>query len=98
MNYTFASTAAFFNLLTPAQAGTAFPDITFDAHTLQATLRWQLTDGLSTRFLYRFDYEQLVDFHYTGLTAGVINNNTYLGVVPENFVAQTVGMFVQYAF
>jgi len=98
VNYTFASTAAFFSLLTPAQAGSAFPDITYDAHTLQATLRWQITDTLSTRFLYRFDYEQLDDFHYTGLTAGAISNNTYLGVVPENFVAQTVGMFVQYAF
>jgi hypothetical protein len=98
MNYNFASTNAFFNLLTAAQAGNAFPDITFNAHTLQTTLRWQMTDSLSTRLFYRFDYENVQDFHYTGLTAGVINNNTYLGVVPENFTAQTVGLFAQYAF
>lgn len=98
VNYGFASTNAFFNLLTAAQAGNSFPDITFDAHTLQTNLRWQVTDKLSTRLFYRFDYESLDDFHYTGLTAGALNNNTYLGVVPENFTAHTIGMFAQYAF
>lgn len=98
VNYGFASTNAFFNLLTAAQAGSSFPDITFDAHSLQTSLRWQVTDTLSTRLLYRFDYESLDDFHYTGLTAGAINNNTYLGVVPENFTAHTVGLLAQYAF
>jgi hypothetical protein len=98
VNYGFASTQAFFGLLTAAQAGNSFPDITFDMHTLQTILRWQVTDKLSTRLLYRFDYEHLNDFHYTGLTAGALNNNTYLGVVPENVTAHTIGMFAQYAF
>ena len=98
VNYGFASTAAFFNLLTAAQAGNAFPDITFTAHALDTSLRYQWTDSLSTRLAYRFAYQSLNDFHYTGLTAGALNNNTYLGVVPENFTVQSIGLFAQYAF
>ncbi len=97
--YSYASPGAFFNLVTPAQAGTAFPDITFDAHALETNLRWQATPkSLSYRLYYRFAYENITDFHYTGLTAGALNNNSYLGVIPENFTAQTIGFFVQYSF
>lgn len=97
IGYTYASTGAFFNLLTAAQAGNAFPDIVFDSHTLQANARYQASTTLSYVLLYRFDFEHVDDFHYNGL-APVINGNTYLGVVPENFTAQTVGLSVQYTF
>lgn len=96
LRYSYAGTGAFFGLLTPAQAGSAFPDITFDAHALAANLLWQYTPKISFRLNYRFDYQRVDDFHYTGLTS-VINNNVYLGVAPENFTAQTIGLFVQYA-
>jgi hypothetical protein len=97
LNYSFASTGAFFDSLTVAQAGTAFPDITFDSHSLQANARYQYSETLSYVLLYRFDFQHLDDFHYDGL-APVINDNTYLGVVPENFTAQTFGFSVQYTF
>jgi Putative outer membrane beta-barrel porin, MtrB/PioB len=96
--YAYASTGAFFGLLTAAQAGNSFPDITFDSHSLEADLRWQAEPTLSYRVLYRVNFENLNDFHYDGVTAGVINNNTYLGVVPENFTVQTLGLLVQYTF
>jgi hypothetical protein len=95
LRYSYAGTGAFFGLLTPAQAGTAFPNITFGAHTLEANLLWQYSPSLSYRLYYRFDYQDDQDFHYAGLTS-VINNNVYLGVVPENFTVQTVGVFVKY--
>jgi hypothetical protein len=98
MAYGYASTGAFFGLLSAAQAGTSFPDIAFDAHSLQTTLRWKMSDSLSTRLFYRFESETIGDFHYQGLSAGAISNNTYLGVVPENFTAHTVGLFANYAF
>ncbi|HKD24132.1 MAG TPA: MtrB/PioB family decaheme-associated outer membrane protein [Rhizomicrobium sp.] len=98
IGYAYASTGAFFGLLTPAQAGNAFPDITFASHSFEGDLRWQALPQLSYRLLYRVDFENLNDFHYTGLTAGVFGNNTYLGVVPENFTAQTVGLLMQYTF
>jgi hypothetical protein len=98
IGYAYASTGAFFNLLTAAQAGNAFPDITFDSHALQASARWQATNALSCRLLYRVDFQNLDDFHYNGLVAGVIRNNTYLGVIPENFTVQTAGLFMQYTW
>ncbi|HEY2446883.1 MAG TPA: MtrB/PioB family outer membrane beta-barrel protein [Rhizomicrobium sp.] len=98
VGYNYTSPQAFFFLLTPTQAGTAFPDITYDSHSLEADLRWQAEESLSYRLLYRVNFEHVDDFHYDGLFAGVINNNTYLGAVPENFTAQTVGLLVQYTF
>ena len=52
---------------------------------------------LAYRLLYRVDFQHLDDFHYDNL-APVIAGNTYLGVVPENYTVQTVGLSVQYTF
>jgi hypothetical protein len=89
---------AYFFLLTPPQAGYAFPDITYTSHSLEADLRWQAEESLTYRLLYRVNFERLDDFHYDGVFPGVINNNVYLGVVPENFTVQTIGLLVQYTF
>jgi hypothetical protein len=97
INYGFATTGAFLNLLTAAQAGSAFPDIAFDSHSLQANARYRASETLSYVFLYRFDFQHLDDFHYDGLSP-VVSNNTYLGVVPENFTAQTIGFSIHYTF
>jgi hypothetical protein len=96
LNYTYASTGAFFRVVTAGQAGNSFPTNTFWSHALETNLLWQAEKNLSYRLYYRVSYQNLEDFHYTGLTAGVINNNSYLGVVPENYTAQTVGLFIQY--
>lgn len=95
--YRYATPGAFFNTLTPAEAGTAFPDITYTAHLIEANLLWQFTERMSYRVLYRFDAQTLHDFHYAGL-APVLSDNTYLGVVPENYAAHVFGAFVQYRF
>jgi hypothetical protein len=97
VGYGFASTGAFFNLLTAAQAGNSFPDIVFDSHALEADLLWQQSGNLSYRLMYRFAFQKTDDFHYNNLTS-VISNNTYLGVVPENFTVQTIGISAQYVF
>ena len=98
VGYSYASPLAFFFLQTAAEAGTSFPDIIYDSHTFEADARWHASDSLTYRLLYRMSFEHLDDFHYDGLFAGVINNNVYLGVVPENFTVQTVGLLVQYTF
>ncbi|HEY4076021.1 MAG TPA: MtrB/PioB family outer membrane beta-barrel protein [Rhizomicrobium sp.] len=95
--YGYASTGAFFNQLTASQAGNAFPDITFESHSLEASTRWQAAPNLAYRLMYRLDFQNLDDFHYDNLTP-VISNNTYLGVVPENFTVQTFGLSIQYTF
>jgi len=96
VNYSYASTGAFFGTQTAAVAGGGFPDIIFYSHALTANLLWQYTPSLSYRLFYRVSYQNLADFHYEGLQAGVTNNNYYLGVTPENYTAQTVGLFIQY--
>jgi hypothetical protein len=97
ITYSYASTGAFFNLLTAAQAGNSFPNIVFDSHLLQAGLRWQAGRNLSYQLFYRFSFEKTDDFHYANLSP-VISGNTYLGVVPENFTVQTIGIMAQYVF
>lgn len=98
VGYSYASPLAFFYLVTAMQAGTSFPDITSDSHAFEGDVRWQADQSLTYRLLYRVSFDHLSDFHYDGLDAGVIGNNVYLGVVPENFTAQTVGVLVQYTF
>jgi hypothetical protein len=98
IGYRYASPLAYFFLLSQPQAGYAFPDITYSSHSLEADLRWQAEESLTYRLVYRVNFERLDDFHYDGVFPGVINNNVYLGVVPENFTVQTVGLLVQYTF
>jgi hypothetical protein len=98
IGYNYASPLAFFYLLTAAQAGNSFPDIVFDSHSFEADARWKPDESFTYHLLYRVNFEHLDDFHYDGLSAGVISNNVYLGVVPENFTAQVVGVLVQYTF
>ena len=97
VNYSYASPGAFFgNAASAAVAGSGLPDITFYSHALETNLLWQYTPSLSYRLYYRLSYQNLADFHYQGLSAGVTNNNYYLGVTPENYTAQTIGFFLQY--
>lgn len=98
IDYAFASTGAFFDVMTAAQAGSGFPAITYNSHTLRTELRQQVTDAFSYRVYYRFAQERVVDFHYTGLNAGAVGDNTYLGVRPENYAVQTIGLLFQYSF
>ena len=97
LGYTYASTGAFFSSLTPAQAGSAFPDATFKHHLLETSVLWKYTDKIAVRGYYRLEYEQIEDFHYTGLT-NVIANNLYLNAIPENYTAHVFGIFFQYSY
>ena len=52
LKYFYASTGAFFNSLTPAQAGSQFPNTDFTYHMLEANLRWQYSSAVAVRFYY----------------------------------------------
>jgi len=97
MSYTYASPGAFFNILTPAQAGNAFPENTFRHHLVQTSVLWKYTEKLGVRGYYRFEHEEMEDFHYTGLTQ-VIDNNIYLAAIPESYTAHVFGIFFQYSY
>jgi len=97
LSYFYASTGAFFNNLTPAQAGTAFPDSTFDHHLLETSVLWKYTEKLGVRAFYRLEYAHIDDFHYDGLT-NLVANNLFLGAIPENYTAHVFGLFFQYSY
>lgn len=96
-SYRYATPGAFANAFTAAQAGTGLPDISSTSHTLEANALWQADAHATWRLYYRFDYAQVDDYHYQGL-APVIGNDTYLGISPENYSVQTVGVSLRYAF
>jgi MtrB/PioB family decaheme-associated outer membrane protein len=95
--YSYATTGAFFSTLTPAEAGTAFPDNTFRHHLLETSVLWKYTEKLGVRGYYRLEHEKIDDFHYTALTQ-VIDNNIYLAAVPESYTAHVFGVFFQYSY
>ena len=93
--YTYASGRA--HGLTPEEAGNAFPDNTFRHHLLQTSVLWKYTENVGVRGYYRFEHEEIEDFHYTGLTQ-VIDNNIYLATIPESYTAHVFGIFFQYSY
>ena len=97
LNYSYASPAAFFFDLTPEQAGNGFPENTFRHHLAQTSVLWKYTQNIGVRGYYRFEHEEIEDFHYAGLTQ-VIDNNIYLATIPESYTAHVFGIFFQYSY
>jgi hypothetical protein len=95
--YSYASPGAFFYDVTPEQAGSAFPDNTFRHHLVETSVLWKYTQKIGVRGYYRFEHEEIEDFHYTGLTQ-VIDNNIYLATIPESYTAHVFGVFFQYSY
>jgi hypothetical protein len=58
-------------------AGSRMPDVAIDVDYLDATLRFPLTERLSTRLVYRYQKESIRDWHYRNLDATpvVLGNN-----------------------
>jgi hypothetical protein len=97
LNYSYATPAAFFNELTPAQAGNGFPENTFRHHLVQTSVLWKYSENIGVRGYYRFEHEEIEDFHYAGLTQ-VVDNNIYLATIPESYSAHVFGIFFQYSY
>jgi hypothetical protein len=95
--YAYAGPGAISNTLTAAQAGSAFPDQTFERHLVEANIVWPYSEKILLRGYYRFEQEALDDFHYDGLK-NVVGNHLFLAAVPEAYTAHIVGLFGQYRF
>ena len=94
-DYSFNSPAAFGNLFSEFEAGTRFPDQSFRHHLFQASLRRRIKDRLRLRFLYRFEKEQLGDYHYQGLSDPLVRSDIFLVAVPEDFSVSVFGVMVE---
>ena len=53
---------------------------------------------MTLRFMYRYEEEDLNDFHYTGLTLPVIDNNIFLVAVPENYKTHVFAVTIEASF
>lgn len=53
-------------------AGSRMPDLSTDIYYLDASLRYKLTELWSVRFIYRYQKENIVDWHYQNLAASPV--------------------------
>ena len=97
-SYEYASPAAFLNAFTTGEVGNGFPDQKFRHHFLEGNLRWQARDNLTLRLLYRFEREDLDDFHYQGLTEPLVGDQIYLVTVPEDYSNHVIGLIFETSF
>lgn len=87
-------------------AGNRMPDMATDINYLDATLRFQLTERLSCRFIYRYQREDIRDWHYQNLdsTPVVIGNPAaaptavILDGGPHNYNVNRYGVIFQIKF
>ncbi|MEX0617769.1 MAG: MtrB/PioB family outer membrane beta-barrel protein [Pseudohongiellaceae bacterium] len=98
LGYDYASPRAFNNAYTQEVAGNAYPDQTFELHMAEASLAWPIRDNFTLRFFYRYEREDLDDFHYQGLVDPVLAGTIYLQAVPEDFSAHLLGTYLKFDF
>ena len=96
--YEFATPDAYFNLFPASELGAGYPEQSFDYQVLQASVNWYISDDLGLRVFYRYEMEDLDDFHYDGLTEPVVGNDIYLAATPQDFSVNVVGLFLEKSF
>ncbi len=74
---------------------TGFPDIRFNRHILETSLRWHVQKNLSLRFYHRFEKGKTEDWHYQNLNP-LINNQLFLNASPQDYTVNIFGVFLQY--
>ncbi len=83
--------------------GSAFPDLTYRLHTLQGSLVVPCSKSISWRFVARYEHLNIYDWHYAGLTPGVLPANgggllpaTFIDLGPNAYHAFIFGIMIQY--
>ena len=84
--------------------GNAFPDLTYRLHTLQGSLVVPYSKTISWRFVARYEHLTIYDWHYAGLTPGLLPANGGGGLLPVSFIdlgptayhAFIFGIMIQY--
>ena len=78
--------------------GNGFPNQTFRHHLFEGNVRWFIREGLNLRLLYRYEKENLDDFHYAGLSEPVVGADIFLAAVPEDYDAHVFGILLETSF
>lgn len=96
LSYAYASAAALAGGATVAQAGNAFPELTYKLDAIDASLRVPLTKLTAMRLYYRFENGRLFDWRYSALEQStVVGGRVYLDAGPQNYRVQVLGAFLQ---
>jgi len=83
-------------------AGNGLPDLSVDTHFLDASLRFPLTERMSLRLVYRYQEEDIRDWHYRNLdTMPVVGNPAALPTAvildsgPHDFTVNWYGVMLR---
>lgn len=112
LNYTYTtgSTRSVYEFASAAAAGASYtpglddtlPTISYRHQVLQSHVRWWLTDQLAVSLSYRFEQENLRDFHYQDWLDPVIERGSggdvYLLALPRNYSANLALATVRWTF
>jgi MtrB/PioB family decaheme-associated outer membrane protein len=96
--YGYRSPGAFIGPVNESEIAAGFPVQRFEHHLLHASVSWLVSDDLSLRFFYRYEREDLDDFHFDGLTEPVVANVIYLTAIPQDFDVSVFGIFFEKSF
>lgn len=96
LSYAYASANALESPAFAAQAGNAFPDLTYDLQVFDAGLRLPISQRTAIRLSYHFEAARIADWHYSGLDrSSVAGNRVYLDAGPRNYRVHVLGAFLQ---
>lgn len=112
VNYTYStgSTRSAYNFATPAAAGDLYspgvddslPTISYRHQLLQAHVRWWVSQQVAVSLSYRFEQENLRDFHYQNWLDPVIERgnggDVYLLALPRNYSADLALATIRWTF
>ena len=95
LSYAYASANVLQSPAFAAQAGNAFPDLTYDLHVFDMGLRLPVSRQTAVRLFYHFEAAKIADWHYSGLDQGtVVGNRVYLDAGPGNYRTHVLGAFL----
>jgi len=95
LGFNFNSPGALIAGADPAEAGDGFPDQVFEQHQLRLSMRYPINQQVAARVFYRFETEDIDDFHFDGLIDPVVDNQLFLLAVPEDFTAHVIGVLLE---
>jgi hypothetical protein len=83
--------------LTPEEAGDDFPGLRSLEQDLETSARYQWTETLATRLMYRLFYGHIRDFTQTGLELRY-GQRLFLGHIDRDYLVHLLGASVELRF
>jgi hypothetical protein len=93
-SYSYASPTAMTFPYTAAEAGNAFPAMTYDVNSLALSYTIPLSRQLSLRLYEYYEHGQIADWHYAGFSNTLVyGNRVYTDAGPQGYNTNVAGLF-----